>query len=153
MHLIGRKKGNYWNAQWNRDPSPASPIATPKCRMITPINTERPGSGHFSHWLSNFFRDTVIQGVTELGPSGLERASRKARRRRGWPNQSIRSWLLEKADNIRIGDPPLSHSHCSLMGREHSPGKSVVSVIINYSILLLWILKQYEKWYLNMHFQ
>lgn len=155
MHLAGRKKGDWWKFPVKQGAlSGLSHCHPTECSMIMSTNKERPGSGYFSHWLSNFFKDPVIQGVTELGPSGMKRTSRNDDRSRVWPKQSSgwrRSWKRQTTSGLAA--LPLSYSPCSLMGREHSPGQSVVSVIINYSVMLLWVLKHYWKRYLNRHLQ
>lgn len=107
MHLAGRKKGDWWKFPVKQGAlSGLSHCHPTECSMVMSINKERPGSGYFGHWLSNFFKDPVIQGVTELGPSGMKRTSRNDDRSRVTQAVLRVKTVLEKADNIGTGCPP-----------------------------------------------
>lgn len=124
--------------------SPASLTVTPtECRMIIFINEARPEVS-ISATVFPTTSKTVTQvwreqaGVTEEAVS--------------WPNQTRAMTTPAKADNT-LASPPLFPLTLLPLCRERLPGKSIISVMINCSIWLLWILKHYWKRYLNMHFQ
>lgn len=147
MHVVGRKKGDL--LKFPVKPTALSSLShyhPTECRMVISIYKARPRVGISAAGFSTS-SDTVIQDVSELELSGMKKASRNDRRSRvlTQPDQQDD----EKADNNQAGcPPPLSHSPWSLLCREHSPGKSVISIIINCSILY----NEYWKRYLNMHF-
>lgn len=110
-------------------------------RTIIFMNKARPGVGTAATGFPTA-SNTVIQGVT--------RAGRSDRRSRVWP-QTSRKMTPGNGKTAWLAGLPVN-THCPRWG-ERSPRKSVISVIISHSILLLWTLKHYWRRYLNKYFQ
>lgn len=126
MFLAPRKGGEiYWNSQWNRALSPASAIVTQQNAGWS-FSLTKPGVGISATGFPPSSK-TVIVLRAQVGVTGEVES---------WPQQTHRMMTLGKGRRI-LTVPPLSHPHCSLLCREHLPGKSVISAIINCSSLLL----------------